>query len=198
MADGHPRHGFAARRYGCGWGPPQTREGRPVMPGFAALAPERAHAGEVAQPSRRHCRRGRHAASWRLPETRLPSRSEGDAMLRASLLLSLPILASTAVLAQDPVVTDGDKYTLQLENDRVRVLRYHDRPGERTHQHVHPDFVLYALAPFKRRLTFPDGRTASREFKAGEVIFMKGQTHIGENIGDTDTDVVIVELKPSN
>ncbi|HWA13204.1 MAG TPA: hypothetical protein VHA15_08930 [Burkholderiales bacterium] len=117
-------------------------------------------------------------------------------MLRASLLLSLLFLALPAARAQDPVVTDGDKYTVQLENDRVRVLRYHDRPGERTNQHVHPDFVLYALGPFKRKLTFPDGRAASREFKAGEVIFMKGQTHIGENVGDTDTDVVIVELKP--
>jgi hypothetical protein len=116
-------------------------------------------------------------------------------MLRVSLLPSLLFLASAAVLAGDPVVTDGDKYTVQLENDRVRVLRYHDRPGERTHQHDHPDFVLHALGPFKRRLTFPDGRTASREFAAGEVVFMKGQTHIGENIGDTDTDVVIVELK---
>lgn len=61
--------------------------------------------------------------------------------------------------------------------------------------HDHPDFVLYALSAFKRKLTFPDGKTASREFKAGDVIFMKGQTHIGENIGDTDTNVVIVELK---
>lgn len=117
-------------------------------------------------------------------------------MPRTSLLLSLLCLASPAAFAQDPVATDGDKYTVQFENDRVRVLRYHDRPGERTNQHVHPDFVLYALGPFKRKLSFPDGKAASREFEAGDVIFMKGQTHIGENIGETDTDVVIVELKP--
>lgn len=55
--------------------------------------------------------------------------------------------------------------------------------------------MLYALSSFKRKLTFPDGRSMNREFKAGDVVFMKGQTHIGENVGDTDTDVVIVELK---
>ena len=45
---------------------------------------------------------------------------------------------------QDPVVTDGDKYSVVLENERVRVLRYHDKPGDRTLQHAHPDYVLYA------------------------------------------------------
>jgi hypothetical protein len=108
-------------------------------------------------------------------------------------------LAAATAQAQDPLVTDGDKYKLRLENDQVRVLNYHDKPGDKTNQHVHPDFVLYAMSSFKRKLTFPDGRTVTREFKAGDVIFMKGQTHIGENTGDTDTDVVIVELKqPGN
>ncbi|HVO66964.1 MAG TPA: hypothetical protein VMT12_10810 [Syntrophales bacterium] len=43
---------------------------------------------------------------------------------------------------QDPLVTDGDKYSVVLENGRVRVLRYHDKPGDRTLKHAHPDYVL--------------------------------------------------------
>ena len=35
-------------------------------------------------------------------------------------------------IAKDPLVTDGDKYSVVLENERVRVLRYHDKPGDRT------------------------------------------------------------------
>jgi hypothetical protein len=96
---------------------------------------------------------------------------------------------------QDPVVKDGDKYSVVLENERVRVLRYHDKPGDRTLQHAHPDYVLYAESSFKRRLTFPDGRKQDVEVKAGSVIWMKGHIHIGENIGDTNTDVIIIELK---
>jgi hypothetical protein len=96
---------------------------------------------------------------------------------------------------QDAVVTDGDKYSVVLENERVRVLRYHDRPGDRTLQHAHPDYVLYAGSSFKRRLTFPDGRKHEVDVKAGSVVWMKGHIHIGENIGDTNTDVIIVELK---
>jgi hypothetical protein len=99
------------------------------------------------------------------------------------------------VVKKDPVVTDGDKYSVVLENERVRVLKYHDRPGDRTSQHAHPDYVLYAESSFKRRLSFPDGRKQEIDVKAGSIVFMKGHTHIGENIGDTDTDVVFVELK---
>jgi hypothetical protein len=54
---------------------------------------------------------------------------------------------------------------------------------------------LVAESSFKRRLTFPDGRKQEVDVKAGSVAFLKGHVHIGENIGDTDTDVIIVELK---
>jgi quercetin dioxygenase-like cupin family protein len=96
---------------------------------------------------------------------------------------------------EDPVVSDGDKYSVILENERVRVLRYHDKPGDKTSQHYHPDYVLYAESSFKRRLTFPDGRKHEVEVKAGSIVWMKAHQHVGENIGDTNTDVIIVELK---
>ncbi len=102
---------------------------------------------------------------------------------------------STQVYAADPTDTDPDKYHMILDNEFVRVLRYQDTPGARTRLHHHPDFVLYALSSFRRRLTFGDGTTKEREFEPGDVIWMKAQEHIGENIGSTDTDVVVIELK---
>jgi hypothetical protein len=99
---------------------------------------------------------------------------------------------------QDPIATDGDKYSVVLENERVRVLRYHDKPGDRTLQHAHPDYVLYAESSFKRRLTFPDGRKQEVDVKRGSIGWMKAHIHIGENIGDTNTDVIIVELKETD
>lgn len=98
-------------------------------------------------------------------------------------------------IERDPVVTDGDKYSVVLENERVRVLRYHDKPGDRTSQHAHPDYVLSAESSFKRRLIFPDGRKQEVDVKAGSIVFMKAEMHIGENIGNTDTNVIFVELK---
>lgn len=105
------------------------------------------------------------------------------------------VLLATSALAQDAVQTDGDKYKVLLENDCVRVLDYQDAPGEKTHQHRHPAFVLYALSAFRRSLTLPDGRVLVREFKPGDVMWSAAQTHIGENIGASATHVLIVEQK---
>lgn len=111
-------------------------------------------------------------------------------MLAAVLLVSVPV----TVAAQDPLQTDPDKYKLVLQNDRVRVLEYSDKPGDKTQRHMHHDFVLRCLSSFKRRLVFGDGRVVERTFQAGETLWMDEQSHIGENIGTTDTHVILVEL----
>jgi hypothetical protein len=54
--------------------------------------------------------------------------------------------------------------------------------------------VLCALSAFKRRLVLSDGREV-REFRPGDVVWGKAQSHIGENIGTADTHVLIIELK---
>ena len=109
--------------------------------------------------------------------------------------LSKADLQQLSDTSRDPVVTDGDKYTVLMENERVRVLEYRDSPGQRTTPHYHPDYVLCALSSFKRRLTLSDGRGGVREVRAGKVVWGRAQSHIGENVGDTDTHVIIVEIK---
>ena len=103
----------------------------------------------------------------------------------------------STTIVPDPVTTDTDKYKVIFENDRVRVFDYSDKPGDKTKLHHHKDFVLYALGPFKRRITLHDGKTVVREFKGGEILWSNEESHIGENIGETNTHVLIVELKES-
>src|SRR5512141_2751193 len=91
--------------------------------------------------------------------------------------------------SQDPVVTDGDKYKVIFENDRVRVLEYRDSPGQRTSPHHHPDYVLCALGTFRRKFVLSDGREAVRDVRTGDVVWGKAHSHIGENVGSTDTYV---------
>ncbi len=107
-------------------------------------------------------------------------------------------LSSLSAYAQSPVETDGDKYKVILENAQVRVLEYKDMPQAKTHQHGHPAFVLYAVTPFKRKIHLPDGKVLMREFKAGDVMYSPAQTHIGENVGNTPTHVIMVELKSAS
>ncbi len=111
----------------------------------------------------------------------------------AAILLGLAI--ATPVAAQDPTATDGDKYKVIFENEHVRVLDYKDQPGEKTHQHRHPAFVLYSMSAFKRKIHLPDGKILMREFKPGDVLWSDAQTHIGENVGTTPTHVIMVEMK---
>lgn len=115
-------------------------------------------------------------------------------MLRILMVVSV-VLFSPSSMAQDPIKTDGEKYKVVLENERVRVLEYRDHPGEKASEHRHPEFVLYAVSSFKRRLTLPDGKILMREFKAGETMWSNAQTHIGENVGRTETHVIMIELK---
>jgi len=118
------------------------------------------------------------------------------------LNVGLPLLAAAgcatarALPAElDPTHTDGDKYHVLLENEHVRVLRYHDQPGDKTQLHRHPDFVMYALAPFRRRLIAPDGSQRIREFASGDIAWMPAQEHAGENVGSTPTDCLLIEMK---
>jgi quercetin dioxygenase-like cupin family protein len=95
----------------------------------------------------------------------------------------------------DPTSTDPDKYKVIFENERVRVLEYRDEPGQATKPHGHPDSVMYTLSSFDRRLVAENGESRDVTLAAGEVRWLAAQTHSGENIGQTPTHVLFVELK---
>jgi hypothetical protein len=94
----------------------------------------------------------------------------------------------------DPVASNPALYSVAFENDRVRVLRYHDHPGDRTRPHGHPDSVMITASTFERRLRH-DGQSVDVTIPAGEVRWLDAQEHSGENIGSTDTVTFFVELK---
>ena len=97
-------------------------------------------------------------------------------------------------MSLDPVETNPDHYTVVFENDRVRVLEYADKPGDRTTPHEHPDSVMYTLSSFRRRLIHGD-EERDVELSSGGAFWVPAQQHAGENIGDTETRTVFVELK---
>ena len=115
-------------------------------------------------------------------------------IMRSFLVLSLMSL-SNFVLAEDPLITDPDKYTLVFQNERVRVLEYRDKPGDKTNRHNHPDSIVYAISPFKRKLVLGNGKELVVEKNEGETNWVPAQSHVGENIGATETHVIIVELQ---
>ena len=97
-------------------------------------------------------------------------------------------------MSLDPVQTNPDHYRVVFENDRVRVLEYTDSPGDVTTPHEHPDSVMVTLSSFRRRLHHGDAHR-DVELQAGKVGWVPAQRHYGENIGDTGSHSVFVELK---
>ena len=97
-------------------------------------------------------------------------------------------------MSLDPVATNPEHYKVVFENERVRVLEYSDRPGDKTSPHQHPDSLMYTLSSFRRRLVSGDAQREV-ELDAGSVGWLPAQDHHGENIGNTPTHVLFVELK---
>jgi quercetin dioxygenase-like cupin family protein len=96
---------------------------------------------------------------------------------------------------QDPVEVDSRHYRVELENERVRVLRVHYGAHEKSVMHSHPDSVVILQSDAHCRFTFPDGKTEERRFRAGETMFTPAGSHLPENLGDQGLDVILIELK---
>lgn len=97
-------------------------------------------------------------------------------------------------MSLDPVSSNPEHYKVVFENERVRVLEYTDQPGDRTTPHRHPDSVMYTLSSFRRRLV-SGANEREVALEAGAANWLPAQEHHGENIGDTPTHVLFVELK---
>ena len=95
----------------------------------------------------------------------------------------------------DPVSVDPQHYTIELENERVRVLRIRYGPRERSEMHSHPDSVAVFLTDANGRFTFPDGSTEDISASAGQVVSLPAETHLPENLGDEPFEVLQIELK---
>jgi quercetin dioxygenase-like cupin family protein len=103
--------------------------------------------------------------------------------------------AAPQAQANDPVVVDAKHYTVEYEDDRVRVLRIRYSPGEKSTMHSHPESISVVITGAKIRMTYPDGRTEEMQAAPGTVMHMPGVEHLPENIGDSAFEVVQVELK---
>jgi len=100
----------------------------------------------------------------------------------------------SAMTDGDPTITNPRHYRTLWENEHVRVLEYSDLPGESTTPHGHPNSVMVTLSSF-RRLLSSGGATREVELPAGRAVWLAAQSHAGENIGDTPTHTILVELK---
>ncbi len=96
---------------------------------------------------------------------------------------------------RDPIAVDPKHYSIELENEKVRVLRIRYGPHEKSQMHGHPALVGVMITDGHIRFTYPDGKTEEVNAKAGQVLAFPALEHLPENLGDQAFEVIAVELK---
>jgi quercetin dioxygenase-like cupin family protein len=118
--------------------------------------------------------------------------------MRARLALCLAaacLCGATIVSAQDAVKVDPKHYSVVSENDQVRILKVHYGPHEKSVMHSHPNTVAVFLTDANGTFTFSDGKKQDFAVKAGDSQYSPAATHLPENTGDKEMQVIVVELK---
>ena len=98
-------------------------------------------------------------------------------------------------MAKDPAEVDPQHYTVDFENDDVRVIRIRYGPGEKSVMHGHPKSVVVFLTDCKGRFTYPNGETEDMEVIAGQTLYTDATEHLPENTGQEPFEVLQIELK---
>jgi beta-alanine degradation protein BauB len=147
--------------------------------GSAAPAPPPRRGGAILAEASRHT-----------VENRGTARSE-------LILVELKTPTPARTLNPDPVKADPKHYSLEAENDRVRVLRIRYGPKEKSVLHDHYPGVAIALTDASSRFGDAAGKTEDRPMKAGQAAWDPGDAHVPENTGSQPFEVVLVEIKPA-
>ena len=107
----------------------------------------------------------------------------------------LLLVAALPALAQDATKVDSKHYKVEFENSRIRIVRVHYGPHEKSVMHSHPDAVAIFQQDGRVKMTFPNGKSEERDMKAGQTLFTPAIRHLPENMTDNDMEVILVELK---
>lgn len=110
------------------------------------------------------------------------------------LTLAVVLMASSA-FAADPLEVAPDMYTLQFENERVRVMQVVFQPGQQIAEHSHPDHFVNVLEAGTIQITKADGSVSDAVVNVGDVIWIDAETHSAVNTGTTLVRLLVVELK---
>lgn len=110
-------------------------------------------------------------------------------------LCALASLFACNAMAQDPVKVDPKHYKVEFQNAKVRILRIHYAPGEKSVLHSHPNAVAVFLADMHSKFNLPDGKSEDRQAKAGQPLWTPAETHLPEDVSNNGVDLVLVELK---
>ena len=91
----------------------------------------------------------------------------------------------------DAVTADPKHYTVEFENDIVRVLRVRLGAGESAPSHAHTAYCAIGLSDSSLK----EGNAPTSESKAGQVFCGDATSHGPRNVGKALAESVVVEFK---
>src|ERR1700687_1967874 len=103
------------------------------------------------------------------------------------------LLFCGVLLGQDAMQYGVKHLKVLAEDDKVRVLEYSPKKGDRTPMHSHPSSVVYVLKGGRLKYTLPDGSNKISELKPGETLLPPPVTHSDEALDDVDS--ILIDLK---
>jgi quercetin dioxygenase-like cupin family protein len=95
----------------------------------------------------------------------------------------------------DAVAADPGHYTVEFENDAIRLLRVSYGAGESSVMHTHPAHCAVELTAGSWEMTDPEGVVTELPIGAGETACVEAGAHLPRNAGDETADVIVVEFK---
>ena len=112
-----------------------------------------------------------------------------------ALTFALASLPGVVLASADGVAADPEHYTVEFENDRVRIIRIKYGPGEKSVMHTHGANVSVLLSDGTIRMNLPDGTSEDLQSEVGVAAWSDGDEHLPENLSDKQMEVVLIELK---
>jgi quercetin dioxygenase-like cupin family protein len=112
-----------------------------------------------------------------------------------TILVALILMIPEDALAQDATKVDPKHYSVEFENDEVRILRIKYGPGEKSVMHKHPRGVAFFVSDYEATFTLPDGSVVNVSGKGGSTIWTEEAQHLPENVGKHPMEVIQVEFK---
>ena len=98
---------------------------------------------------------------------------------------------TTAQRLPDAVTADSKHYTVEFENDIVRVLRVRLGAGDSTPRHSHTAYCAIELSDSSLK----EGDGPVSESKAGQVFCGDATAHAPQNVGKALAESIVVEFK---
>jgi hypothetical protein len=99
---------------------------------------------------------------------------------------------------RDPLRIDPTHYTLDFENEHVRVIRLALKADERVPMHDDVDATAVCIQDCHLRFTEPGGHIQDIHMATGETRWLWGDAHSAKNLNTQPMEMVFIEVKAAS